>query len=134
MNNPKSAPPQGDNDASDPARCLPPLLAQLAEATSLETALALARACGGGTIWIPAQPQDHHELTQALGSVELAREVARALGPGPLSVPAGRAFAAAELRNRVLAAAARGVSTREIARREGVGVRWVRYLVAAKGN
>jgi len=114
--------------ADDPALYLPPVLAQLAEATSLGTALALARACGGREMWVPEEPGPDHALTKALGSLDLAREVAAALGPGPLSVPSARSFVAAEFRIRVKAALARGETVTAIAAREGCGIRWVRRV------
>lgn len=117
----------------DPAAALPPILAQLAEATSLDTALALARACGGQEMWIPAEPGPDHALTRALGSLDLARTVASALGPGPLSVPSARSFAAALFRQRVRDALTQGETVATIAAREGCGRRWVRRVARQMG-
>ncbi|VUX47875.1 hypothetical protein DF3PA_80035 [Candidatus Defluviicoccus seviourii] len=119
--------------ADDPALSLPPVLAQLAEVTSPATALALARACGGREMWIPQEPGPNHALTKALGSIDLAREVVAALGPGPLSVPSARSFAAAVFRARVKDALAHGDTITAIAAREGCGVRWVRRVARQMG-
>lgn len=75
---------------SDVTAALPEVLARIAEACGMRTALAFAREFGGAEIYIPATVPDDHKLAGALG-VDNARRVAEILGQGKIIVPLGPA-------------------------------------------
>ena len=70
---------------------LPGILAEIADATSLEIAVAVARALGGIRLHLPKQPKPDHKLARVVG-VKAAAIICQRLGAGEYRVPAARAL------------------------------------------
>lgn len=108
---------------------LPALLAEIAAATDVEAALAIARAHGGTTVFIPARPRDGHWLVELLGRPR-AEALARALVPPgggmKMLIPLGPQRTGQRWRD-MREMIDKGCSEREIARAIGVHERTVRY-------
>lgn len=94
---------------------LPPLLAEIAEVTSLDAALALAAKRGGSRISIPAKMPDDHWIAQTIG-ITHARALAEHFRGGNsgalVELPVGLA---SQTRRRIDAMLAQGVSADQIA-------------------
>ncbi|MCG8434052.1 MAG: hypothetical protein MJA83_08485 [Gammaproteobacteria bacterium] len=99
---------------------LPPFLREVAELTTLGTALTLARDYGGTRQYIPKRPAADRWLAAAVG-MAAAQILARAYGDRHVDIPR---FAA---RRRMAIAQAEGTGA-EIARLYGVTERYVRMI------
>lgn len=94
---------------------LPPLLAEIAEVTSLDAALALAERRGGSRISIPAKMQADHWIAQTIGIAHasaLAEHFRGGNGGAQLDLPVGLA---SQARKRIDALLDQGVSADQIA-------------------
>lgn len=112
----------------DDIAALPPLLAQIAEATSLKTALQLVVAWGGTRVYVPRRPAFDSELSKVVG-LRAARAIARLYGGERLEVPnlaRGTGRYADELR-RTKRLVNEGLNTGEIARKLKITRRAVFY-------
>jgi DNA-binding NarL/FixJ family response regulator len=118
---------------------LPPLLADVAEAVDAagadghEAALGLARAWGGGRVYVPRSDRigPEHPWAIACGSVPAAQAAAEVLGPGEIrDIPLGPAGTAARRRAAIQQANASGLSHDAIARLLGVDRSTVRRALA----
>lgn len=126
---------------------LPGLLREIAEITSLETALRIAEAKGGQRVNIPPDITERHWLAAVVG-MEQARKIAdhfatvnadgQRQGLREVIVPLGPAATIARARQKMMAEIANGVSPREAARRAGLhertGWRVRRRLKAAQDD
>lgn len=112
---------------------LPPLLAEIAEVAGEEAALALAQACGGTRVYIPAAPAPDHWISKLIGH-EAALSVCDRLTAGlgiqrRVDMPLGPTGNNATFRSmqahadRMIVA---GRSERDIARNTGYTTRQVR--------
>jgi hypothetical protein len=85
-----SAEKQNKDDA---IRRLPGLLREIAEATSYEVALAVARVKGGQRVYLRQNPPTDHWLSHAVGhetAIKICREICPASGGLDLDIPVGR--------------------------------------------
>jgi hypothetical protein len=117
---------------------LPPLLAEIAEVAGEEAALALAQACGGVRVYIPASPAADHWISKLIGH-DAARRVCDRLTAGlgiqrRVDMPLGPTGHNATMQamqahaDRMIIA---GRSERDIARATGYTTRQVRRRRAA---
>jgi DNA-binding NarL/FixJ family response regulator len=119
---------------SDVRQDLPEAYQTLIETFGEDVTARLIAMLGGVRIWVPAKPGPRHQLTQALGQ-ELAEEIARKMGAGPLTVPDGQAFRLAAQRHEIRRLTAEGVPAQQIARRLKVNERTVfRVRAMTKGT
>lgn len=114
---------------------LPALLADIAGATSIETALALAEAKGGQRVHLPSAPAAGHWLTLLVGA-EHAAIIGRDFGPGDIDVPRGPTGSFASFRRSFYQQLDRlereGLSANAIAEAAGTTLRTVKRNRAAR--
>jgi hypothetical protein len=117
-----------DNDRSHSAadgatlKALPNFLRDVAEATSIPTALNLSHRLGGRTIYIPRRPRPDSILAETMGT-RMAARLSRIAGGEKIEIPKFKS-------SRRLAIAMAEGSHNEVARRFGVTSRWVRQVRA----
>jgi DNA-binding NarL/FixJ family response regulator len=117
---------------------LPGILAEVAEVAGDEAALALARAAGGRSVYVPRPDNvpDGHWLVLALGR-EAAMMVADLVGGGDVAIPLGPTGRQHATRAEVDTLIGQGLSASRIAQRCGVTERTVerrRAALRAKAN
>lgn len=112
---------------------LPKILAEIAEIAGLDAALKLAEARGGTEIYIPAEADNDHWLTQTVGR-KAADAICRHFEGGGrgsrVVLPLGPSGSAAQIRRKVDRLIADGKSEREIALATGYTGRGVRMRKA----
>lgn len=105
---------------------LPGILAEIAEATCVEIAVALARKHGGQRLYLPREPKRDHHLCRLLG-VQAARIICARWGSERHEIPSAKPYLhwydARRLRGS-------GLSHGQIARAIGIGHQRVRELLA----
>jgi hypothetical protein len=79
-------------DVTQP-EALPGALQEIANLTTVETAIAIARWKGGGGLWIPTERglKRDHGLVKAVGR-KAALRIIRHFGPGELRIPSARPY------------------------------------------
>lgn len=113
--------------ASDPAlpRGLPALLIEIAELTTVDIAIALARGFGGTRIRFPRNPRPDHPVARLVG-LQAARIIGQRMSGAQLAIPSARPLLrwhdARVLRRR-------GLSHRAIARTLGISEDHVRRIL-----
>ncbi|HUZ72473.1 MAG TPA: hypothetical protein VNE82_07760, partial [Candidatus Binataceae bacterium] len=107
---------------------LPGMLAEIARFTSVDAAIAIARAFGGSNISLPRAPKPGHRLALLVGP-EAAVIICKRFGGERWDIPSARPFLhwhdAHRLRDE-------GLSVSAIARRLGIGERRVRKLLEGR--
>lgn len=105
---------------------LPPVLAEIAEITGIDAALALAEHAGGLRRYCPTPDRldDAHWLVAACGR-EAAALVAQRFGGTMLEIPLGPAGNNRKLAKRIRDMIAAGASSNDIAQATGVAFRTV---------
>lgn len=114
-------------DETTPWIDLPDVLAGIAEITSLEAALAVARQFGGTEIYVPREPKPTDLLTQCVGP-EDAKKIAEFYGGAHLEVPLAQSVRISERNEAIRRLAAQGKSAAELARMFGMTARNVRRI------
>lgn len=107
---------------------LPGVLAEIAEATSVEVAVKIAQAKGGRRVYIPARPAADHWLSQLVGHAN-ALAIGKAIAPGfggiDMLIPMGPSHSNAQRWRVMHELIDNGRSKREIAAACGVHERTV---------
>jgi hypothetical protein len=98
---------------------LPGILAEIAEATDVETARKVALRFGGRRMKLPARPRESTPLAKAVG-LPAARAIVDALGHGEHLIPFGPFGGPSARRRQVAAVIHQGGSVAEAARTGGV--------------
>ncbi len=105
---------------------LPEALREVAEVTSVDVAIVIARAWGGQRKWLPRCPKPDHPLSRLVGAAA-ARRIGEALGNDTIEWPSAKAYLnwhdARRLRRE-------GLSHAQIARKLALSVDWVAKLTA----
>lgn len=118
---------------SNDAPYLPGVLREIADEIDVDTALKLARARGGRSVYVPKKPEPNSELSLIVGHAE-ARAISALIGYGDLRVPAGPARGQAGRRERVEAMLRQGFSHAQIADRVDVAQRTVERIARKLAN
>jgi hypothetical protein len=103
--------------------------AGLLDALGPEGLQRLVGAYGGVRVRVHSVPRPDSALAQALGG-EVYRVLQERYAGEEIGVPRLALDAARRRHERVLAMAATGATQAQIARAEGIGLRWVQYLLA----
>lgn len=94
---------------------LPELLQTIEAELGYAAMLKFAHAFGGQTIYVPQTPGPESPLTKHLGE-DLARDIARIVGAGKITVPLGPTTNQERFRQQIRALLEQGKSANEVAR------------------
>lgn len=121
---------QADTPAVDVA-LLEPVLRELVAASSLRATLLIVEVYGGTRLGVPKELEADHPLACLVGLME-ARQIARQFGGDrPLIPKALRALRA--IRDAQIKANPEGLSVPELARKHGLGERWI-YMIRGEAE
>lgn len=108
---------------------LPGVLALVAKEIGIDCAIALAKARGGRSLWIPKDPQPDNVISQIVGHKD-AVAVSNLLGCGNVMIPCGNIAGAAGRRARIEKLLRDGMPQGQIAAEVDVHIRTVERLAA----
>lgn len=109
---------------------LPGVLALIAEEVGLDTAITLAKARGGRSVFVPKRPEHGHSLVEIVG-FDAAIEISRLLGHGNVMIPCGNIKGAAGRRARIETLLREGWSPSAVQAEVDVSIRTVERVSAS---
>lgn len=112
---------------------LQPRLAELADVVGLRATLKLVEKRGGGRVWIPHEPAEHHDLTRVVGGIA-ARKMRDYYGGGDWFLVDKAAAAVRAARDRAIVAEHNaGVSVERLAPKYDLTMRHVWRILSQAG-